>query len=74
MTGGAALMLLGFGLGTMLMGRRSRGSIFSSLRDRADVLREQAAEAQQHAAKASQFARAMTVQWSEADEAARRQS
>lgn len=72
MTAGTALVLLGFGLGTLIAA--SQAAPYASPRARADMLRERALEAQQRSAQASRAARELTARWSEAENAARREA
>lgn len=73
MTPGAALVLLGVSVGALVVaGRSSPHAATQTPRERADMLRVRAGEAQQRSAYASQLARDLAAQWSVAEDAAQR--
>ena len=74
MTAGTALVLLGFGLGTLIAASQAAPREPQSPRARADNLRERAAFAQQSSARAAQYARELAARWSDAENAARREA
>lgn len=75
MTTGTALVLLGFGLGTLLMADQSspRSSPRAAAESHADELRARVIEAQKISAAASQRARELAALWSRAEDASRKE-
>jgi hypothetical protein len=65
-------VLLGFGLGALVMVGQSAPRAAVSARDRAEALRMRTIEAQKRSAVASQLARDLMEQWSQAEDAAPR--
>lgn len=81
MTPATALVLLGFGVGALMVAGRgllreqpsSSLREQSSLRTRADALRQHARAAQEHSARISLAARELMAKWNEAEDVARRE-
>ncbi len=71
MTPGAAIVLIGLGLGTFVVAGRSDPRAPTSPRERADTLRARAVEAQLASARASRIARELMERWSRAEDDAR---
>lgn len=67
MTRGSALVLLGFGLGTLMVAAQSGAGKDPRSTPRAAELRARAIEAQRISAVASQQARELAAQWSAQD-------
>lgn len=74
MTPGAALVLLGFGIGAFALAAKSatKEEQGRTLQERADALRAQTSRAQEAAARAARHASELLAQWNEIERAARR--
>lgn len=71
MTPGTVLVLLGFGLGTLIMAGQS--SPRATAESHADELRARVIEAQRISAAASQRARELAALWSRSEDAAQKE-